>query len=809
MESYVDYSGSVAYQESADAQNAAYYAANGQPPMVDIKPRLTKSQHEMLESEYNKQNKPSTNVKKGFAETLGVSLDKVNNWFQNRRAKSKQDAKKAAGAYHIYSSSQGQSSHLSYASDSDTSPSYPSDDYASMMASHERSSAHVGSNNGISQNDLYESVHHGTDHTQAYAFPHQMQPEAFDSPQEYNRRTLTQEQFNAYAQNGGFMDGTASYDVFNGDFSGDQQIMRQIFPELQPGQVKQQDVYTFPCPVPPPMSSIDSSIPSTLSERSISTFPSTSSMREPTSISSRHSDWADSRSSSVSLNLPDNSIQHTMQQPVATNSQWQPGQSVPVDFDALNEQFRQASQARHPESSHQIQEQPLAWPIDDAFERRESQTSSMLAQSMGHVGLNTPQPQQNATFKTPAPPASIAARRQRPRPTPIGLAAMRSQSYSGAAQPGSPGQVPVHHLPAGAPQLRRIRSSNVVGGIAQGRVQKAMPGAPQRSPLVWNFADAASSPKILRHASSHSISSLAPPTPMSPREFQQADLGRAHLGWQASGQFNRQPSINETEIEHGLPVQHTTFPQPQNFSSPPHTPMYHQQSFMQQRINENTPPQSAPANQQSFPSQAFYVAPMPAVAPPQPHHYTNVVLQEPHFQAPVINHMPQTHVEHGMPIPEPQVDLSDLAYTQLVPIINAAGEIEMVVPPQFMQQLHTREHMPLHQPVPQMHLPEKCNSFEGMLGMFSTAPPPPPPPQVTAPIPKPSPQPPSEFFAHEYTPPVDLKRVATPRKAVDTGPKNYSFTNQSPLDFERGKRSRASATASNSPASSNGANSSS
>ena len=683
-----------------------------------------------------------------------------------------------------------------------------------MMASHERSSTHMGYNTGASQNDGYESIHNGIDHAQSYAYPHQMQQEAFDSPQEYNRRTLTQEQFNAYAQNGGLMDGTASYDVFNGDFSGDQQIMRQIFPELQPGQIKQQDVYSFPYGVPPPMSSIDSSIPSTVSERSISTFPSTSSMREPTSISSGNSDWADSRSSSVSLNLPDNTFSHAMQQPVSTTSQWQPGQSIPVDFNALNEEFRQMSQARQPEPTYHAQEQPLAWPIDDAFERRESQTSSMLAQSMGHVGLNTPQPQQTATFKTPAPPSSIAARRQRPRPTPIGLAAMRSQSYSGAAQPGSPGQIPLHGLPAGAPQLRRIRSSNVVGGIAQGRVQKTMPGAPQRSPLVWNFADAANSPKIARHASSHSISSLAPPTPMSPREFQQADLARPPPGWQPSGQFNRQPSINETEAEHGLPIHPVASAQPQNFSSPPHTPMYHQQSFMQQRmasnvITENTPPQSAPATQQSFPSQAFHMAPMLAIAPPQQQHFANVVVPEQHFQAaPVMNQMLQQNVQHGMPMPEPQVDLSDLAYTQLVPIINAAGEIEMVVPPQFVQQLHTRNQLPLHQPVPQMHMPEKCNSFENMLGMFSTAPPP-PPPQIAAPVPKPSPQPPSAFFVHEYTPPADLKREATPRKAVDTGPKNYSFTNQGPLDFERGKKSRASGTASNSPASSSGANSSS
>ena len=44
----------------------------------DIKPRLTKEQHDVLEAHYQKQNKPSTVTKKGFAESLNVSLEKVN-----------------------------------------------------------------------------------------------------------------------------------------------------------------------------------------------------------------------------------------------------------------------------------------------------------------------------------------------------------------------------------------------------------------------------------------------------------------------------------------------------------------------------------------------------------------------------------------------------------------------------------------------------------------------------------------------------------------------------------------------------------
>lgn len=46
--------------------------------LCDIKPRLTKDQHDILESHYQSQHKPNTHIKKGYADRLGVSLEKVN-----------------------------------------------------------------------------------------------------------------------------------------------------------------------------------------------------------------------------------------------------------------------------------------------------------------------------------------------------------------------------------------------------------------------------------------------------------------------------------------------------------------------------------------------------------------------------------------------------------------------------------------------------------------------------------------------------------------------------------------------------------
>ena len=54
------------------------YVNASQHVSCDIKPRLTKEQHDILENHYIKQSKPNTNTKKGFAEALNVTLDKVN-----------------------------------------------------------------------------------------------------------------------------------------------------------------------------------------------------------------------------------------------------------------------------------------------------------------------------------------------------------------------------------------------------------------------------------------------------------------------------------------------------------------------------------------------------------------------------------------------------------------------------------------------------------------------------------------------------------------------------------------------------------
>lgn len=69
-------------QTAPQMANGSQDPKRPQQPVIhvvgDVKPRLTKEQHDILEAHFQQQAKPSTNTKKGFAESLGVPLDKIN-----------------------------------------------------------------------------------------------------------------------------------------------------------------------------------------------------------------------------------------------------------------------------------------------------------------------------------------------------------------------------------------------------------------------------------------------------------------------------------------------------------------------------------------------------------------------------------------------------------------------------------------------------------------------------------------------------------------------------------------------------------
>ncbi|KAH9903986.1 hypothetical protein F4778DRAFT_75892 [Xylariomycetidae sp. FL2044] len=60
---------------------------------AESKPRLSKEEVEKLERIFQENPKPSSSVKAQLADGLGLERPRINNWFQNRRAKAKQEKK--------------------------------------------------------------------------------------------------------------------------------------------------------------------------------------------------------------------------------------------------------------------------------------------------------------------------------------------------------------------------------------------------------------------------------------------------------------------------------------------------------------------------------------------------------------------------------------------------------------------------------------------------------------------------------------------------------------------------------------------
>ncbi|KAG4430642.1 hypothetical protein IFR05_013875 [Cadophora sp. M221] len=110
----------------------------------DTKPRLGKDEVDALECEFLTNRKPSTQTKRQFAQDMGVDLARVNNWFQNRRAKEKQEKKQIKyeeqQAQEELDSEQDLEQSPAYFYDAnqyyinnDTLPTYPKQDYAASI----------------------------------------------------------------------------------------------------------------------------------------------------------------------------------------------------------------------------------------------------------------------------------------------------------------------------------------------------------------------------------------------------------------------------------------------------------------------------------------------------------------------------------------------------------------------------------------------------------------------------------------------------------------------------------------------------
>jgi len=383
----------------------------------------------------------------------------------------------------------------------------------------------------------------------------------------------------------------------------------------------------------------------------------------------------------------------------------------------------------------------------DIYARRNSSTSG-LTDSLNAVEIAVPNG--DSDFKAPNQPSSLAARRQRPRPAALGAASLRSASYS-AGLPASPGGN--QNLAAPEQALRRIRSSGVTN---PNRIQKPGSSSGQRSPMTLAFADAAASPKWGRMSngsygstfvtspaiSVSAASSIAPPTPPTPGEYNQ------YPAWQTPGAKVISAAGEVTNVN-GVA---TSYPESGavsaggvTFSSPPTTPLDAEQqaqyrSWMAQQhslaIYRDTPPQSAPASQQSFTTSfVTHHPPLPpstlGLHPDKLGHLRRPSLPDgPHLAIP----------QHWPPVP---------LFTATGELALAEADGSVTAPPR----------VPF------------TNPFGGPAAGA------PPSPHAAALAAK------QEFAVLQYAPP-EGSNVAVGMPRGDGAPKIYHFSNQGPRDFK-------------------------
>lgn len=670
--------------DSQPQQTTAPAKTAGVPPkphangMTDVKPRLTKEQHDILEKHFQQQHKPSTNTKRGFADNLGVPLDKINNWFQNRRAKVKQDYKKQINQFNMSMGLYGQppvplmtSQYPPHGDHHQSHLSIPHE-YYPVSADLSPASLPVQSVEGPSVLDLGPQM---PLQQQSYDLHHSLRsiPEA-DRANAYNNPNAVMHSFMAATAGAPYMQHNAatlppqnnafSYDTSNMPHGLSNDMHYPMPSSLDNGSAPSHAPFQFtdfgvdfsalnanPSQATDAGSISDGASPFSGAQSNATTqsssVPNASSVA---SITSMYSGWTDDQKPGQDAKINNDSDDvfdspynlHQASVSDAALFSWnQNGQNSLFSHGDMYQHSNTSAQAVL-SSPGQHERTVSAGPSDyeppifgdDGLPRRNSSTSNLASNIEAiHIQNRTPD-----HFDHSDQASSIAARRQK-RPTALNSNTLRSASYtSGMSSPGNGDQT-----------LRRIRSSGISN--ASGRVQKPTAGPAQRSPMSLTFTEAASSPKFARTFSASSNTtvgggggqngSLAPPTPQTPNETPRFPY------WQSNTVIRNNQGMPDHSSPDSLNASWSLEPPSAgNYSSgnsPPSTPLdlaqLNQARLTQDGLYHDTPPQSAPATQQGFPRTTMMQPPQMragfhsstdlTIAQPKPSHFRRPSLPEP------------------------------------------------------------------------------------------------------------------------------------------------------------------------------------
>lgn len=329
-----------------------------------------------------------------------------------------------------------------------------------------------------------------------------------------------------------------------------------------------------------------------------STAPKSQETKAQTTYGASYPDWQNNEESALwaasHSQAETNSCQTIPEVPSSTHSAPQNVEAFAgAQYPAQNEEWAEHSKNQlpgHGSVEYNNMQYPMALQTPDISVTRRESSGALTA--LDGIGIHTGEsgmPQSlgrsgGASWKEPGKELDLAARRKRPRPAAIGTSNTRSLAASTSMSSLSPtSRVPSS---AGAGNSMRHSKSAQCLNTRYAGVRKA--SAAQRSPLNFTFAESgsmkASKAEMLRP--SVSSSTLAPPTPLTPQDFQ-------HF-----------LPASPTDSNYCLSAHSTTqfFPSSQpmqvNIASPPTTPLDIYSPFPYQHV---APPMSAPAQVSTFP----------------------------------------------------------------------------------------------------------------------------------------------------------------------------------------------------------------
>ncbi|KAI9767259.1 MAG: hypothetical protein M1840_005859 [Geoglossum simile] len=516
-----------------------HVASSAEENEVSTRPRLTREQVFLLEQQFQAAPKPSASTKRKLAETTGLSMPRVGNWFQNRRAKAKQQKKQLEADIRRTIESAGRRNYIEPSSpDFYYYPSYPIVDIDQAPQWTQINPIPIEQSNGVT-GATYAGIQYKTPAEASYASLSRSIAAATAAAVQGRFCDLMEAKPEAVAHNNN------SFYPYGATPGGDVQYPGSNFPDF------------------------DSSRPSWT--------PTIGHREDPFDMSS--------------LNMQQLEVHQPTQQQQQQQQHQQSLQDVYAKYptgtemgEALAQQISHSpSHFRSPflvpalpsqvlrEKYGPIEQESRLDPVPESSLSRQDSCSSDSVNGFDVANL---QPKERE-FTPPETDGTvnIAARRNRPCPTTL---ALRGRSFKGSVpvSPTAKGQF----LGPASP-LHRIKSTGNNGlNLMRGRVQKGLPSSMQRSPLNFETFLAAgafqesqvngiSPMTAATPGTSVSINgSLAPPTPSSPLDLDRLQFEGVNGTGDPEASYIYRPEYPGCFVPTTVEVQ-------TNLASPPTTPL--------------------------------------------------------------------------------------------------------------------------------------------------------------------------------------------------------------------------------------------